>query len=188
MAKTNPLILKYRRKVAELGQLDNEINKLDMTLPEGEGEKTFDYLAQKRTEIEEEIKGMQEKVQFLTAWGRFKEGPWSEALKSELDGLDDNIGEIATSNAAPTDEPLTEAGLPATPESNLPERAAPARGRTGSTPRAIPHRGLPPGGTPCRGVTRATRRTRRNLRGSARTTSCPANTHAGEQETQLSKF
>ena len=111
MANTNPILLKYRRKLAELGQLDNEISKLDMTLPEGEGEKTFDYLAQKRTEIEGEIKGMQEKVQLLTAWSRFKEGPWSEALKAELDGMDESIWDIATSGKEPTDEPLTEAGL-----------------------------------------------------------------------------
>ncbi len=116
MANTNPILLKYRRKLAELGQLDNEISKLDMTLPEGEGEKTFDYLAQKRTEIEGEIKGMQEKVQLLTAWSRFKEGPWSEALKAELDGMDESIGDIATSGKESTDEPLTEAGLEAPPK------------------------------------------------------------------------
>ena len=52
---TNPLIAAYRRKVAELGALDNEINNLDMTLPEGEGGKTFDYLAEKRKEIETDI-------------------------------------------------------------------------------------------------------------------------------------
>ena len=46
MAGPNPLIAAYQRNLAELGELDSEINRLDMALPEGEGGKTFDYLAQ----------------------------------------------------------------------------------------------------------------------------------------------
>jgi hypothetical protein len=149
MANTNPIILKYRRKLAELGQLDNEISKLDMTLPEGEGEKTFDYLAQKRTEIEEEIKGMQEKVQLLTAWSRFKEGPWSEALKAELDGMDENIGDIATSGKEPADEPLAETGMGAPPGAmpsgpEMPPEPPPAEGMPPEPPPAEASPELPP--------------------------------------------
>lgn len=83
MAKIHPLIAAYRHKVAELGTLDREIQNLDMTLPEGQGDSHFDYLAQKRQEIETSIREMQEKVEFLSAWEKFKEGgPWSSNSRS----------------------------------------------------------------------------------------------------------
>ena len=130
MAGPNPLIAAYQRKLAELGELDSEINRLDMALPEGEGGKTFDYLAQKRQEIEREIRGMKEKIGLLSAWQRLKEGMhWSEGLRSQLDGLDEGIGEIATSRATGGEEPEA-------PVAPLPEQQPP------------PGEALPPPGQP----------------------------------------
>jgi hypothetical protein len=137
---TNPLIAAYKRKVAELGALDNEIKNLDMTLPEGEGGKTFDYLAEKRKEIEKDIQGMKEKVEFLNAWERFKQGPWSPELKSELDGLDQILGDIATGdklgNTTPPG-PAPEAEPPAEPPpAEAPE--SPAEAPMAEPPAEIP--------------------------------------------------
>jgi len=152
MAGPNPLIAAYQRKVAELGELDNEINSLDMTLPEGEGEKTFDYLAQKRTEIEREIRGMKEKIDLLSAWQRLKEGMhWSEGLRTQLDGLDESIGEIATSRSAegvqpegapPLGQPSAEAPPPAGQEA-LPPEAPPE-----APPEPLPTEETPPPAAP----------------------------------------
>jgi len=127
MAGPNPLIAAYQRKLAELGELDSEINRLDMTLPEGEGGKTFDYLAQKRQEIEREIRGMKEKIDLLSAWQRLKEGMhWSEGLRSQLDGLDESIGEIATSRSAEGGAGEAGALPPEQPPAEAPEQPAPA--------------------------------------------------------------
>ena len=182
MAKSNKdILLKYQRKLAELGTLDNEINNLDMTLPEGEGEKTFDYLAQKRQEIEEDIRLMREKVELITAWAEFKEnGPWSHELRTELDNMDESIGNIATGEpGGEAEEPISEEP-PLEPEGEVParrrgsRRAAPGRTGHGNSSRNHPpdHRA-----------------SRRNHLGSSSTSRRPAPTtvtgactHASQQE------
>ena len=142
MAGPNPLIAEYHRKIAELGELDSEINSLDMTLPEGEGGKTFDYLAQKRQEIERDIRGMKERIDLLSAWQRLKEGMhWSEGLRSQLDGMDESIGDIATSRATEAEQPE---GAP--PLEQPPAEAPPAAGQELLPPETPPE--MPPEPSP----------------------------------------
>jgi len=138
MAKTNPLIAAYRRKLAERDSLDREIKELDMTLPEGQNEQTFDFLAEKRQQIEQEIRQMQEKVQLLTAWGKFKEGgPWSEQLRAELDQMDKQIGDIATGEAPAAAEAEAPAPPP-TAEQPPTEEAPPQGDQPGASPAGTP--------------------------------------------------
>src|SRR5271157_102982 len=140
MAKTHLILAAYRRKVAELGALDKQITDLDMTLPEGQGDQKFDLLAEKRQEIENDIKSMQEKVEFLSAWSKFKEGgSWSEELKQQLDGMDESIGDIATGTPGTTPAVGEELGV-----GEVPPEVPPIQGGAEEVPPAIPREEIPP--------------------------------------------
>jgi len=72
----------------------------------------FDLLTAKREELEEEIRTMREGVQFISEWEKLKGGQWSEGIRSQLDGLDSEIANIAGGEAV---APMGDLGLGGAP-------------------------------------------------------------------------
>src|SRR5208282_1843227 len=84
------------RKQADLDAIDDQIMGLDSGIPlDAPSTTEFDLLTAKREELEEEIRTMREGVQFISEWEKLKGGQWSEGIKSQLDGLDSEIANIA---------------------------------------------------------------------------------------------
>lgn len=89
------------RKQADLDAIDDQIMGLDSAMPlDAPSTPEFDLLSAKREELEEEIRTMREGVQFISEWEKLKGGQWSEGIKSQLDGLDSEIANIAGGEAA----------------------------------------------------------------------------------------
>lgn len=99
------------RKQADLDMIDDQIMGLDSGIPmDSPATPEFDLLTAKREELEEEIRTMREGVQFISEWEKLKGGQWSEGIRSQLDGLDSEIANIASGEgAAPMD---TDMGVP----------------------------------------------------------------------------
>jgi hypothetical protein len=89
------------RKQADLDAIDDQIMGLDSGIPmDAPATPEFDLLTAKREELEEEIRTMREGVQFISEWEKLKGGQWSEGIRSQLDGLDSEIANIAGGDAA----------------------------------------------------------------------------------------
>lgn len=89
------------RKQADLDAIDDQIMGLDSGIPSDlPATPEFDLLTAKREELEEEIRTMREGVQFISEWEKLKGGQWSEGIRSQLDGLDSEIANIAGGDAA----------------------------------------------------------------------------------------
>jgi hypothetical protein len=89
------------RKQADLDAVDDQIMGLDSGIPSDlPATPEFDLLTAKREELEEEIRTMREGVQFISEWEKLKGGQWSEGIRSQLDGLDSEIANIAGGDAA----------------------------------------------------------------------------------------
>jgi len=95
-------------KIAELDALDGEITELDSTMPVGDtgGSAKFDLLAEKREELEKEIRSMRERVQLITEWEKFKSGDWSEDVKADLNNLDQQFTDIAGGDSGGMGDPM----------------------------------------------------------------------------------
>jgi hypothetical protein len=122
------------RKQAELDMIDDQL----MGMPEmaeppmggGLGMGTspeFDMLADKREQLEEEIRKMREGIQLISEWEKLKNGQWSEEIKRLLSDIDPEIAGIAGG------EPEGGMGIPPAPLAPpapaappAPELAAPA--------------------------------------------------------------
>src|SRR5208282_5097050 len=99
------------RKQADLDAIDDQIMGLDSGIPmDAPATPEFDLLTAKREELEEEIRIMREGVQFISEWEKLKGGQWSEGIKSQLDGLDSEIANIAGGEGAV--EPGMDMGAP----------------------------------------------------------------------------
>jgi hypothetical protein len=99
------------RKQADLDAIDDQIMGLDSGIPmDAPATPEFDLLTAKREELEEEIRTMREGVQFISEWEKLKGGQWSEGIKSQLDGLDSEIANIAGGEGAA--EPGMDMGAP----------------------------------------------------------------------------
>jgi hypothetical protein len=97
------------QKEADLDGMDNQLLEMDAVLPPEEMTNDFDMLAQKREELETNIRKMRERIELISAWDQLKNGDWSEEVKSLLKDLDLNIAEIAdgaTGAALPMQDPL----------------------------------------------------------------------------------
>jgi hypothetical protein len=113
------------RKQADLDAIDDQIMGLDSGIPmDAPSTPEFDLLTAKREELEEEIRTMREGVQFISEWEKLKGGQWSEGIKSQLDGLDSEIANIAGSEGAvesgmdmgaPMGDPLAAPPVPEAP-------------------------------------------------------------------------
>ena len=98
MAKTMnkaSIIAALKAKQAELDQLDDQFMEMDSVMPEGAPTQEFDLLSDKREQLEQEIRSMRERVQLISEWEKFKNGDWSEEIKSELNILDQEFANIA---------------------------------------------------------------------------------------------
>src|SRR5271166_4574719 len=84
-----------KRKEADLDVMDDQLLSLDSTLPPDTMSNDFDQLAQKRNELEDNIRKMRERIELISAWEQLKNGDWSEEVKGLLKDLDINIAEIA---------------------------------------------------------------------------------------------
>lgn len=95
------LVASLTRKQADLDAIDDQIMGLDSGIPSDlPATPEFDLLTAKREELEEEIRTMREGVQFISEWEKLKGGQWSEGIRSQLDGLDSEIANIAGGDAA----------------------------------------------------------------------------------------
>lgn len=93
-----------KTKTAELDTIDDQLMALDSTLPAGTTNDKFDLLAEKREQLEDEIKKAQERILLISEWEKLKNGDWSEEIKSELKNLDQNFASIA--DGASTSDPM----------------------------------------------------------------------------------
>lgn len=126
------------KKQADLDAIDDQIMGLDSAIPmDAPATPEFDLLSQKREELEEEIRTMREGVQFISEWEKLKGGQWSDGIKSQLDGLDGEIANIAGGEAAdpgigmgaPLGDPLAAPPAPdAPPSTRRPARTSRRRG------------------------------------------------------------
>ena len=110
MAKLKDVLAAIKKKKADLDMMDDELSAMPEmaedapmdapTSPE------FSLLTDKREELEEEIQKMQEGVQLITEWEKFKGGPWSEEIQRMLDEIDVEITDIAGGEPAPAGDIL----------------------------------------------------------------------------------
>jgi len=147
------------RKQADLDAIDDQIMGLDSGIPSDlPATPEFDLLTAKREELEEEIRTMREGVQFISEWEKLKGGQWSEGIRSQLDGLDSEIANIAGGDAvepgmgvgpdmgAPLGDPLAPPPAPdalAAPAGDVAPEAAPAPDAALDAPAAPPEAPAP---------------------------------------------
>jgi hypothetical protein len=86
------LLASIQRKEADLDMLDDQILSLPSAAPE------FDTLSQKRQDLEEDIRKMQESVQVVNEWEAFKGGDWSDDMKQKLNGLDSQFSGLVSND------------------------------------------------------------------------------------------
>jgi hypothetical protein len=100
MRKISQLKLALTKKEADLDQLDNQILDLPPASPK------FDSLAQKREDMEVEIRKLREGIEVLNAWDTLKGGEWSDEMRSKLNAIDPEVVEMATDEAKEMDEQM----------------------------------------------------------------------------------
>jgi hypothetical protein len=110
MAKLKDVKAALKKKIADLDLMDDELSGMpemgaDMPL-DGPTSPEFDLLSEKREELDQEIVKMQEGVQLLSEWEKFRDGPWSEEIKTSLQGIDQEVTDIAGGEAAPAGDLL----------------------------------------------------------------------------------
>lgn len=106
------------RKEADLDMMDDQLMGMDTLMEPEATSMEFDALAQKRNELEENIRKMRERIELISAWEQLKNGDWSEEVKGLLKDLDINIAEIADNagGAAPMGmDPLAAPAAPIAP-------------------------------------------------------------------------
>jgi hypothetical protein len=87
----------------------------------------FDMLADKREQLEEEIRKMREGIQLISEWDKLKNGQWSEEIRRLLSDIDPEIANIAGGEPEPAGMGMPPAPLapPAPAMPAAPEMAAP---------------------------------------------------------------
>jgi hypothetical protein len=100
MRKISQLKQALLKKEAELDLLDNQI----MAMPPSSTK--FDSLAQKREDMETEIRQLHEGIEVLNAWDTLKGGDWSDEMKQSLGEIDPLVVEMATGEVEESDEKM----------------------------------------------------------------------------------
>lgn len=148
MANLKAIQAALKKKIADLDMIDDELGAMPEMAPDASMDAPtspeFDLLSEKREELEQDIAKMQEGVQLISEWEKFKEGPWSEDIKNALSGIDVEVTDIAGGEAAPAGELLGGPEVPdmapapeapeAPPVPEVPE--APASESLGEVPEA----------------------------------------------------
>lgn len=93
MRKLSQLKQALLKKEADLDMLDDQI----MSLPTSSVK--FDSLAQKREDMETDIRQLREGIEVLNAWDTLKGGDWSDEMKQSLGEIDPLVVEMATGEA-----------------------------------------------------------------------------------------
>ncbi len=109
MANLKKLQAALAKKQADLDVVDDQLMGMpEMTAPDAPPDMgtspDFDLLAEKREELEEEIRHMREGVELISQWEKFKDGPWSEEIKKLLGEIDVEISDIAGGEVASPDD------------------------------------------------------------------------------------
>src|SRR5271166_6464723 len=84
-----------QKKEADLDMMDDQLLGMDAQMPMDTMSNDFDMLAQKRNELEDNIRKMRERIELISAWEQLKNGDWSEEVKGLLKDLDMQIADIA---------------------------------------------------------------------------------------------
>ena len=114
------IVANIKQKFAELDVLDEQFADLDDATPiDGEMDASvdeqFNLLADKREELEQEIRSMRERVQLISEWEKFKGGGWSEEIQAELDSLDQQFAGIADGSSGLMDMSSMDMSVPPAP-------------------------------------------------------------------------
>lgn len=107
MANLKKMQASLAKKQADLDMMDDQIMGMPEMAPDAPADMgmspEFDLLTDKREQLEEEIRSMREGVELISQWEKFKDGPWSENVKSNLGEMDIEISDIAGGEVAPVD-------------------------------------------------------------------------------------
>jgi hypothetical protein len=116
MANLKTVLATIKKKKADLDMLDDQLSEMPEMAPDAPIDAApspeFNLLSEKREELEAEIAKMQEGVQLISAWEDFKNGPWSEEIKSALGEIDMEVTDIAGGEPAPVGDMLGGAEAP----------------------------------------------------------------------------
>jgi hypothetical protein len=102
-----------QKKEADLDMMDDQLLGMDAEMPADTMSNDFDMLAQKRNDLEDNIRKMRERIELISAWEQLKNGDWSEEVKNLLKDLDMNIAEIADNSTGEVVPPVGMAAPPA---------------------------------------------------------------------------